>query len=124
MARQKDTPDASEPPAKDLTRSALDVATVAPWVLFWGWVALDSALAYRKSQAALEQAAESDAAQEHHEAPPKDEPEIRRWLLASPMNFDGLRAVQKRARAAMISAPIIALVGPMVLRKLTRRKEP
>ncbi len=124
MARKKDPPPPTEPPAKTKSGAALDVASAAPWILFWGWVALDSALAYRQSQAALDQAAEAEAAQEHQEAPPVDVPHIRRWLMSSPKTLDGLRAVQKRTRAAMISAPIIALVGPMLLRKLTRRQKP
>ena len=86
------------------------MATLAPWIAFWGWVALDSALAYRKSQAALEQA-EGDHADGPEEAVAKPPPQPR--TLWSP-----------GARIAMISAPVIALLGPMVLDRLTRRRKP
>ena len=110
------------PPAETKSTSGLDVASVAPWVLFWGWVALDSALAYRKSQAALDAAqAEPEAAEP--EPAPKAEHRIRRWLPVSSLCPEGLRAVQKRARTAMIGAPIVAVLGTLVLGKLLRRNK-
>lgn len=97
----------------DKTRGALDVATVVPWIAFWGWVALDSALAYRKSQTAPEQTAEALTPPEIHDLPPAEEPLKRPRSLWS-----------AGARAAMIGAPIVALFGPMVMDKLTRRRKP
>ncbi len=86
------------------------MATLAPWIAFWGWVALDSALAYRRSQAALEQPDEGQAESEDEAiAQPPPHP----WTLWSP-----------GARLAMISAPVIALLGPLVLDRLTRRRKP
>jgi hypothetical protein len=86
------------------------VATVVPWIAFWGWVALDSALAYRKGQTAQD---ESYSAPETPDPPPVDEARNRPWPGWS-----------VGARAAMISAPIIALFGPLVLDKLMRRRKP
>ena len=108
--------------AEQKSAGGLDVATVAPWVLFWGWVALDSALAYRKSQAALTQAAEADPEPEPQEVQP--EPRLRRWLRSEPLSAEGLHGVRKRSRAAMIGAPIMAVLGPLVLGKLLRRRKP
>ena len=107
------------------------MASVAPWILFWGWVALDSALAYRKSQAALDQAAAEVEAEMPPEPEPAPEPQPRglRWPWPSRidlhgLNLDGLREVKRRTRAAMIGAPIIAVLGPLLLGKLLRRNKP
>ena len=72
--------------------------------------ALDSALAYRKSQAALEQ---TEQVQSDVRDDVVDPPEAKRARLWSP-----------GARIAMISAPVIALLGPLVLDRLTRRRKP
>jgi hypothetical protein len=93
-------------------------------VLFWGWVALDSALAYRKSQAALDEAVEAEPEAPLPDLAPKIEHRIRRWLPASSLCPDGLRAVQKRAKTAMIGAPIAAALGAFILGKLIRRNKP
>lgn len=97
----------------------LDVATVAPWILFWGWVALDSALAYRKSQTALEEAAEAETPS----APYADEPHIRRWLGSSTVGVDDLNTVRKRSLAAMIGAPVMAVLGPVLLGAWMKRRK-
>ena len=109
MARKQSTPVDSTPSEAERSRGALDVATLAPWIAFWGWVALDSALAYRKSQAALEQAEEDPNRPDETVAKPPAQPRS----LWSP-----------GARIAMISAPAIALLGPLVLDRLTRRRKP
>ena len=83
---------------------------MAPWIAFWGWVALDSALVYRKSQAALEQTDESQVEGPDEAAA---EPRSHPWTLWSP-----------GARLAMISAPVIALLGPLLLDRLTRLRKP
>jgi hypothetical protein len=111
------------PPAEAKPEPGLDVSSVAPWVLFWGWVALDSALAYRKSQAALEETAQAEPATPAPEPAPKVERRIRRWLPSSPLCPEGLRAVQKRAKTAMIGAPIMAVLGTLVLGKFLRRNK-
>jgi len=101
--------------------SGLDVASVAPWVLFWGWVALDSALAYRKSQAALDEAAAAEPIIPDVEPP--IEHGLRRWLPSPTLWPNGLSAVQKGARTALIGAPIVAVLGPMLLGRLLRRNK-
>lgn len=110
LAKKKSSPVASSPPEPDRSRTALDVATLAPWIAFWGWVALDSALAYRKSQAALEQA---EHLQDGVGDDVADPPPAKRMPLWSP-----------GARIAMLSAPVIAVLGPLVLDRLTRRRKP
>jgi len=123
LARKPSAPPAAtERPAERQSETGLDVASVAPWILFWGWVALDSALAYRKSQAVLEQAALVER-EPPSEPAPEEAPHIRHWWFTSPMNLDGLREVKRRARTAMIGAPIIALLGPVLLKKLLRRNK-
>ncbi len=92
---------------------ALDVATVVPWIAFWGWVALDSALAYRKSQTASDQPEESGPEPGLDAAPAAEEPSVRRGSLWS-----------AGAKAAMIGAPMVALLGPLLLDKLKRRRKP
>jgi hypothetical protein len=96
----------------DKARVALDVATVVPWIAFWGWVALDSALAYRKSQTGLDQAEESPPEPDRPAPSVGGEAPARSW---SPWSAG--------ARAAMIGAPILALLGPLVLDKLKRRRK-
>jgi len=110
VARKSTLPTGSSPPDADRARGALDVATLAPWIAFWGWVALDSALAYRKSQAALEQSVdvESDSPED-----PEIEPARHPWTLWSP-----------GARFAMIGAPVVALLGPLLVERFTRRRKP
>jgi len=110
VARKSTLPTGSSPPDADRARGALDVATLAPWIAFWGWVALDSALAYRKSQAALEQSVdvESDSPED-----PEIEPARHSWTLWSP-----------GARFAMIGAPVVALLGPLLVERFTRRRKP
>lgn len=105
-------------------KGGLGAAAVVPWIAFWGWVALDSALAYRKSQAAIDRVVEADPITEIYDGPPSQEGQIQRWLLWSPGTLDRLRSMQKRARLSMIGAPIIALAGPLVLGRLfCRRKD-
>jgi hypothetical protein len=104
LARKQNKPDGQDPAEKP--GGGLDVATVAPWILFWGWVALDSALAYRKNQAAVDEATPED-----HEDPPAEAP-ARPWLRSSPA-----------ALAGMICAPIMAVAGPLLLGKLRRRRK-
>jgi hypothetical protein len=108
LARKSSGPD--EP---DNSRGALDVATVVPWIAFWGWVALDSALAYRKSQVSPEEAAEVRVPPDIHEPSSAEDPPKRSRSLWS-----------VGARVAMIGAPIVALFGPLVVNKLMRRRKP
>ena len=47
---------------------------------------------------------------------------IKRWLLWSPGDLGKLRGLRRRAKAAMIGAPLIALAGSTVLFGLARRR--
>ncbi len=112
MARKSSPPDTPAPAPTEQGRG-LDVATVVPWIAFWGWVALDSALAYRKSQTAQEPLEDSVAVPEIPDTPRSDEPRRRPWSNWS-----------VGAKAAMIGAPIVAMLGPMLLDRLMRRRKP
>ncbi|HVY34658.1 MAG TPA: hypothetical protein VG960_09585 [Caulobacteraceae bacterium] len=112
MAR-KSSPPATPAPVPAEQGRGLDVATVVPWIAFWGWVALDSALAYRKSQTAQEPLEDSIAVPEIPDAALPVEPRSRPW---SNWSFG--------ARAAMIGAPIVAMLGPLLLDRLMRRRKP
>ena len=108
------------------SRSALQqVAKVAvvPWIALWGWVAVDSALTYRKSREAIDSAIEADPIAELYDGPQEQPPSIKRWLFWSPGSLDKLRALRKRTRAAMIGAPLIALAGSTVLLALAGRRK-
>lgn len=95
---------------------------MVPWLALWGWVAVDSALTYRRSRAAIDQAIEADPIAELYDGPQEQSGSIRRWLLWGPGSLDRLRGLRKRARAAMIGAPLIALAGSTVLLTLSRKK--
>ena len=98
-------------------------AAVVPWIALWGWVAVDSALTYRKSREAIDTAIEADPIAELYDGPQEQSGRIKRWLLWSPGSLDRLRGLRKRARAAMIGAPLIAVAGSTVLLALAGRKK-
>ena len=97
-------------------------AAVLPWIALWGWVAVDSALTYRKSREAIDHAIEADPIEELYDGPQEQSGRIKRWLLWSPGSLDKLRGLRKRARTAMIGAPLIALAGSAVLLALAGRR--
>jgi hypothetical protein len=98
-------------------------AAVLPWIALWGWVTVDSVLAYRKSEDAIDQAIEADPITELYDGPREQTGSIKRWLMWGPGSLDRLRGLRKRARAATIGAPLIALAGSAVLLTLARRKK-
>ncbi len=108
-------PDGSDAPG---VLQQLAKAAVVPWIAVWGWIALDSALTYKKSRAAIDEAIEADPIVELYDGPQPQTGRIKRWLLWTPGSLDKLRGLRKRARAAMIGAPIIALAGSTVLLSL------
>ncbi len=122
MARKQRAPE--PPPEPSDEERGLGAAAVVPWIAFWGWVALDSALAYRRSQAALDSVIEAAPVGELKENPPSNEPQARRWLLWSPGTVDHLRDMQNRARFSMIGAPVIALLGSLLISRLGPRRKP
>ena len=98
-------------------------AAVLPWIALWGWVAVDSALTYRKSREAIDHAIEADPIEELYDGPQEQSGRIKRWLLWSPGSLDRLRGLRKRARTAMIGAPLIAVAGSAVLLALAGRRK-
>jgi len=98
-------------------------AAVVPWVALWGWVALDSALTYRKSREAIDEAIEADPIAELYDGPQEQSGRIKRWLMWSPGSLDRLRVLRKRARAAMVGAPLIAVAGSALLLALSSKKK-
>ena len=98
-------------------------AAVVPWLAMWGWVAVDSALTYRKSLEAIDDAIEADPITELYDGPQPQSGRIQRWLLWKPGSLDKLRGMRRRARAAMIGAPLIALAGSTVLLGLAGRRK-
>ena len=98
-------------------------AAVLPWVALWGWVAFDSALTYCKSREAIDHAIEADPIAELYDGPQEQTGRIKRWLMWSPGSLDRLRHLRKRARTAMIGAPLIALAGSAVLLTLGGRRK-
>jgi hypothetical protein len=98
-------------------------AAVLPWIALWGWVALDSALTYRKSREAIDHAIDADPIEELYDGPQEQTGRIKRWLLWSPGSLDKLRVLRKRARTAMIGAPVIAVAGTALLLVLAGRRK-
>lgn len=104
-----------------MTLERLAKAAVVPWIAFWGCVALDSALAYRRSTEAIERAIESDPIAELYDGPPEPAGQLKRWLMWSPGTLGRLRDLRQRARAWMIGAPVAAIAGPPLLLALATR---
>lgn len=98
-------------------------AAVLPWIALWGWVAVDSALTYRKSREAIDHAIEADPIAELYDGPQEQSGRIKRWLLWTPGSLDKLRGLRKRARTAMIGAPVIAVAGTALLLVLAGRRK-
>src|SRR5438067_433598 len=63
-----------------MKRVQVEQASIA-WVVFWGLIALDSAIAYRKSVEAVERAIDADPVAEMYDGPPDQVPQVNRWLL-------------------------------------------
>ena len=98
-------------------------AALVPWIALWSLVALDSALTYRKSREAIDEAIEADPIAELYDGPAPQTGRIKRWLMWSQGDLTKLRGLRRRAKAAMIGAPLIALAGSSVLLGIaTRRK--
>jgi hypothetical protein len=109
-------------PAAGLLQSVAKAALV-PWIALWGLVAIDSALTYRKSREAIDTAIEADPIAELYDGPAPQSGRIKRWLLWSQGDLTKLRGLRRRAKAAMIGAPLIALAGSSVLLGLAARRK-
>jgi hypothetical protein len=104
-----------------LTLERLAKTAVIPWVAFWGCVALDSAVAYRRSNEAIDRAIDSDPIAELYDGPPEQHGQIKRWLMWGPSTLGRLRDVRQRAKAWMVGAPVAAVVGPPIFLALAHR---
>ena len=98
-------------------------AALVPWIALWSLVALDSALTYRKSREVIDQAIEADPITELYDGPAPQTGRIKRWLLWSKGDLSKLRVMRRRARAAMIGAPLIALAGSSLLLGIACRRK-
>ncbi len=107
-----------------MTRARLQQASVL-WVLFWGAVALDSALTHRRSVEAVERATEADPYVELYDGPPKPDGRVARGLFWQSPTLQRLRSLARRTAWWKDRAPWIALAGPPLLFALWRRlREP
>ena len=93
------------------------------WVVFWGAVALDSALVYRRTREAIDQAVDADPIVEIYEGPPEPHGRVNRWLLWREPNLGRLRELCRRAEVLKSSAPWIALIGPPLFFALGVRRD-
>jgi hypothetical protein len=98
-------------------------AALVPWIALWSLVALDSALTYRKSREAIDEAIDTDPIAELYDGPAPQTGRIKRWLMWSQGDLAKLRGLRRRAKAAMIGAPIIAIAGSSVLLGIAARRK-
>jgi hypothetical protein len=98
-------------------------AALVPWIALWSLVALDSALTYRKSREAIDDAIEADPIAELYDGPAPQSGRIKRWLMWSQADLGKLRNLRRRAKAAMIGAPLIAIAGSSVLLGIASRRK-
>ncbi len=122
VAKDMASIDQGETPPRGVVQTIAKVA-IAPWLALWGVVALDSALTYRKSREAIDQAIEADPIAELYDGPAPQTGRIKRWLLWSDGDLGHLRGLRRRAKAAMIGAPIIALAGSSILWAFASRRK-
>ncbi len=104
-----------------MTRARIEQASVL-WLLLWGAVALDSAMTYRRSLDAVEQAIEADPVLELYDGPPAQKGSVQRWLLGRSPTLQRLRAVSRSAKAWAVRASLIALAGPPIFFALSQRR--
>ena len=107
-----------------MRRAQVEQVSIA-WVVFWGLIALDSAIAYRRSVEAVERAIDADPIAEMYDGPPDQNPQVNRWLLWRSPTLERLRKLARRAELLKSASPWIALIGPPLFFVLGRdRREP
>lgn len=104
-----------------MKRARIEQASVA-WVVFWGLIALDSALAYRRSVEAVEKAVDADPVAEMYDGPPDADGQVKRWLFWRSPTLIRLRKLSRRAQMLKDAAPWIALLGPPLFFALGLRR--
>ena len=82
------------------------------WVVFWGAVALDSALVHRRTREAIERAVDADPIVELYEGPVEQHARVSRWLLWQAPTLGRLRELCRRAEVLKTSAPWRKLPSP------------
>jgi len=103
-----------------MTRARLQQASVL-WVLFWGAVALDSAMTHRRSVEAVERAEEADPYLELYDGPPPQDGRVIRGLFWQSPTLTRLRQLARRTAWWKERAPWIALAGPPLFFAVWRR---
>ena len=105
-----------------MRRARLGSTAGVLWAAFWGAVAVDSAITYRRSLEAVEKAVDADPVAEIYEGPPSQHPRVSRWLLWQPPTLVRLRELSRRARTLSVWAPVLALAAPLFLTLNPRRE--
>jgi hypothetical protein len=90
------------------------------WALFWGAVAVDSALTHRRTMEAVRKAEDADPYLEEFEGPPAQDGRVTRGLLWQRPTLSRLRQLCRRAEWWKKTAPWIALAGPPAFFVLAR----
>ncbi len=103
-----------------MKRAHVEQASLA-WVLFWGVVAVDSALTHKRSVEAVKKAEDSDPYVEAFDGPVAQDWQVSRGILFQPPTLSRLRQLCRRAEWWKSAAPWIALFGPPVIFALGRR---
>ena len=96
-------------------KSERTVQASIAWTLFWGAVAVDSAVAHKRSEEAIQRAVDADPVQELYDGPPDQPAQVKRWLFWREPTLTRLRELNRSTRMWTIGAPIIALAGPPIL---------
>ncbi len=94
-----------------MKRSHIEQASLF-WVLFWGMVAVDSAMTHRRSVEAVKRAEDADPYLEIYDGPPEQDGRVNRGLLWQAPTLSRLRQLCRRAEWWKDVSPLIALAGP------------
>ena len=91
------------------------------WAVLWGAIAIDSAVAHKRSLEAIQRAVDADPVEELYDGPPEQPAQVNRWLFWREPTLERLRKLNRATRIWTIGAPIIALAGPPFLMALGAR---
>ena len=93
------------------------------WVLFWGAVALDSAITHRRTVEAVQKAEDADPYLELYEGPPEQHGTVKRGLFWQEPTLMRLRELCRRSEWWKDASPLIALAGPPLFFLLGLKRE-
>ena len=102
-------------------KSMRTVQASIAWAVLWGAIALDSALAHKRSLEAIQRAVDADPVEELYDGPPDQPAQVKRWLFWREPTLERLRRLKRATQMWTIGAPIIALAGPPILIALGAR---